>query len=178
MMDPILVYVSAAALSGIMLIGAVEKLLHYADFEAAAAGHALLPQALLRPFATAFVSAELAGGAMLLVPATRTAGAGLTLALVLLATLAVIINLMRGRSGIDCGCGGFSRREGGLSWWLVARNATLLALALPALLAARMAPRALGWMDVLTFFGATLAALGLYFCMNQLIASHKRLEEA
>jgi hypothetical protein len=41
---------------------------------------------------------------------------------------AVTVNLLRGRTDIDCGCFG-SRGSHGLSWWIVVRNAALAAVA-------------------------------------------------
>ncbi|MGO4844024.1 MauE/DoxX family redox-associated membrane protein, partial [Rhizobiaceae sp. 2RAB30] len=42
---------------------------------------------------------------------------------------AIAVNLLRGRTRIDCGCGGAGQ---GLSWFLVGRNTALLGLALIA----------------------------------------------
>jgi hypothetical protein len=75
---------------------------------------------------------------------------------------AIAINLRRGRAHISCGCG-FGGASGGdqpLSWWLVARNLLLGALALLATLPATS--RALGAYDWLTL-ALALAASGLLY---------------
>ncbi|TEA76947.1 methylamine utilization protein MauE [Allopusillimonas ginsengisoli] len=176
-MDPILIYAGSAALAGILLSGAIGKLASFARFENATAGYALLPANWVRPFAALFIAAELCSGMMLLVPTTRAGGAALAMAVLLLASAGIVANLLRGRRDIDCGCGGFTEKTGGLSWWLVLRNSLLLALAVPALLAHYASARSLSWVDALTFFGTTLAVLGLYFCLNQLIDSHQRIQK-
>jgi len=177
MIDPLLVYAAAATLAGILLAGSLGKLTGFTDFENAVAGYALLPGMLVRPFALLFAAAEVLAAVLLLTPAARESGAALAMLLLLAATVGIIANLLRGRRDIDCGCGGFSQRSSGLSWWLVLRNSLLLALAVPALLAGHAGTRSLGWIDGISFFGATLAALGLYFCLNQLIAAHERFQK-
>src|SRR5690606_28375592 len=144
-------------------LGAFDKLRDFAAFEGVVAGYRLLPSVLHRPFAAAFVGAEVAAGALLLAPDWRAAGAVLTLAVLLVATLGVAINLLRGNTDIDCGCGGLANASGGLSWWLVARNGLPLLLAAMVLASAGQASRDLVWLDGVTFFGAALAVLGLYF---------------
>jgi len=177
MIDPLLVYAAAATLAGILLAGVLGKLASFIAFENAVAGYALLPGMLVRPFAVLFIAAETLAAALLLVPATRESGAALAMLLLLAATVAIITNLLRGRRDIDCGCGGLAQRSGGLTWWLVLRNSLLLALAVPALLASQASTRSLGWIDGISFFGTTLATLGLYFCLNQLIEAHERFQK-
>jgi len=176
-MDPILLYVAAASVSGILLLGALEKLRNLAHFEGAVAAYALLPSKAVPAFAFIFPAAEITAGVLLLLPAGRNAGAALGVALLIAATAGVAINLLRGRRDIDCGCGGFSDQGAGLSWWLVARNGFLVTMALSLFLGQADVSRVLGWVDGLTFFGATLAVLGLYFSFNQLIDSHNRFQK-
>ena len=78
---------------------------------------------------------------------------------------------------MDCGCSGLGESSGGLSWWLVARNALLAALAVASGDWAINSARELVWVDGLTFFGATLALLGLYYAANQLIESHLKFQK-
>lgn len=174
--DPTVVLASAIALAAILLIGALDKLRDLPRHGAAVAAYGLLPPTLVNPFARLLVLAELAAGALLLLPASaRLWGAVLALALLLLVTGALMINLLRGHTDIDCGCGGPAHARTGLSWWLIGRNALLLACCLPALLAGA-APRPLQWIDAPALLGATLAIIGLYFTLDHLIASHTRLQ--
>jgi len=176
-MDPVIMYASVASMAVLLCIGGLDKLRHFELFEAAVAGYRLLPEALLRPFAGVFVAAELVAAPLLVVPASRGYGSVLALAVLAVATLGIVINLLRGRRDVDCGCSGLGRPSAGLSWWLVGRNAMLALLALTAGGAWwTETARELAWVDSLTFFGATLSLLGLYFAANQLIDSHVKFQ--
>ncbi|CAM5786039.1 MauE/DoxX family redox-associated membrane protein [Castellaniella caeni] len=173
--DPIIVYSALAVLVVVLWLGAFDKLRHFAEFEAAVSGYRLLPTALQRPFAVLFVLAELASGALLLLPAARASGALAALGVVLLASAGVVVNLLRGNTDVSCGCGGLAQASTGLSWWLVLRNGLLAALAV--IVGAGMGARPLGWLDGLTFFGLTLSVLALYLVFNQLLASHLQMQK-
>ena len=75
------------------------------------------------------------------------------------------INLRRGRSFIDCGCGQSFLKQS-LRWSLVARNAVLAVLLLPSL--APIGP--LPMSAALTGAGAGLAFFLLYLLFNTLSA--------
>ncbi len=170
--DPTVVLASAIALAAILLLGALDKLRDLTRYSGQVAAYGLLPPALVNGFARLFVLVELAAGALLLLPAAaRVVGAWLALGLLTLVTLALLLNLLRGHTDIDCGCGGPAHARVGLSWWLIGRNALLLACCVPALLPGQSS-RALQWIDAPALLGATLAIIGLYFTANHLIASH------
>ncbi|WP_322996054.1 MauE/DoxX family redox-associated membrane protein [Castellaniella sp.] len=173
--DPIIVYSALAVLVVVLWLGALDKLRHFAEFEAAVTAYQLLPAALNKLFAVVFVAVELASGVLLLMPQARTEGALAALGIVLLASAGVVVNLLRGHTRISCGCGGLAQDSTGLSWWLVLRNALLAMLA--GVVMAGMGARDLGWLDGLTFFGLTLSLLCLYLVFNQLIASHLEMQK-
>lgn len=175
-MDPVLVYAGVACLAVLMSLGALDKLRHFSLFEAAVGGYRLLPEALLRSFSLTFVAGEVLAAPLLLWPATRQAGAVLALFVLLVATAGIVLNLLRGRRDVDCGCSGLGESSAGLSWWLVGRNALLAGLALVSGGWAVQSARELAWVDGLTFFGTTLALLGLYHAANQLIESHLKFQ--
>lgn len=177
MVDPIILYAIVAGLGVILALGALDKWRHFAVFEGAVAGYQLLPAALAKPFALTFAAAESLAALCLLAPASRGLGAALALAVLGVATLGVAINLMRGRRDVDCGCGGLGHTAAGLSGWLVPRNLALLAAAALVLLDGQGAARELGWLDGVTFFGATLSMLGLYLAANLLIDFQTRLNK-
>mgnify|MGYP001073997165 CR=1 FL=1 len=83
--------------------------------------------------------------------------------------LAIAINLGRGRAHIGCGCGlgAASGDDPALSWWLVARNLALGAVALVAVLPPSQ--RELGLLDWLTLVFAVLACVALYSAASQLL---------
>lgn len=172
MLDPTLPHIAAALLAIVFLGGAWQKLRDLDGLSAAIEQYRLMPSALAASAARALVAAELAAGLLLLPVPTRGVGAALSALLLAAVTLAVAINLLRGRSAIDCGCGG---PEGGqhLSWGLVLRNA-LLGLAAGTAVAAET-PREPVWLDGLTVVAGTLALYGLYAAANQLMANRPRL---
>jgi len=93
-------------------------------------------------------------------------GTGCTVAAVLLAvalllaySAAIALNLLAGRSGIACGCGG-PDPEQPIAWWMVWRN-----LLLSALFLAVLAPRSGRALDPTDFatIGFGLAAMSLLY---------------
>ena len=110
---------------------------------------------------------EAAAGVMLLLPKTATMGGGTALLVLSLATGAVVVNLLRGRREIDCGCGGLSHQP--LSWGLVSRNLALMVAVLVVMHGD--IERGLVWLDYLTVTATVLALFGLYVVFNQLLAN-------
>ena len=182
MNDPVLLYAASAALACVLLLGALEKLKDIAGFTAIVSAYRILPAGWSGAFAWLFVLSEALAGALLLAPARQAAGAQLALLVLAVATSALAFNLLRGHRDIDCGCGGPAAsgpgrgaQRGGLSWWLVLRNALLALWAAPALIAAAGQSRGLQWADSAAVFGLAMAAVGLYFTANHLLASHLKL---
>ena len=126
------------------------------------ANYRLLPDALVTPAALALPLAEALIGLGLIAgftPLSAVAG----IALLLLFAGAMAINIRRGRSHIDCGCGHSELRHP-IGWSLVARNLLLAALLLPAL-----APTpSLNAMDLASALAAGLAILLLSFLFQSL----------
>ena len=170
--DLVFVHAARAALAIVFVVAAWQKLRDLETFEAALANYALLPDWLLAPVARALPLLELGGGLALVVAPDRAAGALLVLALLVLVTAAVAINLLRGRADVGCGCGGIEDDQR-LSWALVARNGVLMLLALVALFPPTT--RDLVWLDYLTVAGAAIAIYGLYIAASQIIANAPRL---
>lgn len=173
--DPVLTHAVGAALSVIFLAGAGQKLRDPALFRAAIENYRLVPDALAAVTAIFLPLWELTAGALLLVPALSAAGGLMALLLLLAVTAAIVINLLRGRVDIDCGCGSLTGHVGDqtLSWGLAVRNAVLAAAVLLAL--RDDTARALVWIDYLSVAAATLALIGLYLAANQLMANQPRL---
>jgi hypothetical protein len=104
----------------------------------------------------------------------------LGLTLLALFTVAITVNLARGRVLIDCGCGGASGQK--LSRGLVVRNFLMmlglaLAWAAPQWLAEgdrSTGPMTIGAM-VIGVGGASLALTVLYFAANQLMTNFQAL---
>jgi len=169
--DPVLSHACAAALAIVFLAGAWDKLRIPVLFEAAVQGYGLLPRWLVRPFALALPVAEIAAALLLLAMATRPAGAVLAGLLLALFAAAIGINLLRGRTDIDCGCGGAAhvRLSAGLLW----RNLGLIAAAFAA--SCPVSARPLGVLDMVAVAGMALFGFGLYLLVNVLLAQQARL---
>lgn len=116
----LLVVVFAAA--GLAKIRAIDTL------EGVIQNFRILPSQWSRPLSFVLPPAEIAVAAALTVPATRVYGAAAAAALLCVFTLAIAINLYRGRREIDCGCFSSELKQT-LSGWLVARNVVLTACA-------------------------------------------------
>lgn len=176
LLDPVATSALSAVLSVIFLTGAWQKLRDPALFQANVENYRLLPDVLAWPAAILLPLWELVAGVLVLFDSTRMVGAVLAVGLLSVVTTAVAINLLRGRTEIDCGCGSLGGHVGDqtLNWGLPARN---LVMAFAALLVLREdAARALVWIDYLSVAGATLGLLGLYVTANQLMANTPRLQ--
>lgn len=177
-MDPLLIYMAAASLAVILLVGGLDKVRNFDLFEGAVMAYRLLPMNSSKVFSALFVMAELGAAALLLIPQARMYGALLAVVVLGVATAGVALNLLRGHTDVACGCGNLKQQSAGLSWWLVARNGLLLAVTVLLFLPQSIfIERHFSWVDGLTFFGSTLAMLGLYFAVNQLIESHVKLQK-
>jgi len=123
---------TGAVVAGLVFLqAAIAKLRHRALLEGVIANYRLLPSALTGPAALLLPPVELALGTALLLSAHWLAALG-AMALLLVFAAAMAINIRRGRSQIDCGCGRSQLRQP-LSWLLVGRNVALAALLLPRL---------------------------------------------
>ena len=140
-----------------------------AGFEAIVADYRLLPGPLVRPVARGIpvVEAVLAG-AWVLAPWRADAAllASIATAVIMLGYgLAIAANLSRGRSWIDCGCGGGEQ----LSWVLVGRNAVLATVAVvPLLVGGAGSPE---WGDLVVALPVFAAGACLYLATGALVAN-------
>lgn len=170
--DPVLARICGAAISVIFLLAAWQKLRDLDGFEAALANYAILPESAVPLAVRVLPVLESSAAVALLVESSRGFGALSVLGLLTVVTAAVVINLLRGRREIDCGCGGADSHQP-LSWGLVLRN---VLLALTAIIGAQEGTaRELYWIDYLTVACGTIALFGVYVSANQLLANQPRL---
>ena len=162
------------AVALVLVAAVVHKLRSWPAFRAAVADYRLLPDAFVAPAAVALCSLEAVAGVALLVEGLRIAGAWLAIAAIGIATAAVTINVLRGRTDIHCGCGGIESRQS-LSWSLVARNGALI-VALAASASVATAPRPT-FVTYATLAAATLALVVLYVAASQLLANRSHLAD-
>ncbi|WOJ92728.1 MauE/DoxX family redox-associated membrane protein [Congregibacter variabilis] len=164
MIDPLLQLTIALSLFLLFVSASQHKRAELRRFAAQLEAYELLPKRLNRIFAVSLPWLELAVGVLLLIPASR-GFAGFTAAVLLtMYAFAVLVNLLRGRHNIDCGCGGTPQP---LSYWLVLRNSVLVIGA--ALLTLPGTERTLHVSDAVAMVMMTLLLVCCYLCIGQLL---------
>jgi hypothetical protein len=171
--DPVVTHLVAAALAILLLVGAWQKLRDQVAFRTALEAYDIVPATSLSAvFAWALPGGEALAAVALVIDQTRIFGVALGAVLLAVVTAAVVINLLRGRTDLGCGCGGIEDEQK-LSWALVVRNGVLLALL--ALVGLEPAAREFTALDYVTIAGGACALYGLYAMVNQLLANQPRL---
>src|SRR5512144_2319056 len=122
--------VSACFLSLVFLRALLHKLGHHAELTGIIREYRLMPQRLAPLAAAAIIASEACAAIGLMLPRTRAAAALLACGLLIIYTAAIGINLLRGRTSINCGCGGAGQ---GISRLHLLRNVLLAVSALPAM---------------------------------------------
>ena len=160
----------------LLFVGAVRhKLADLLRFEGIVRDYRLAPGSGSFALARSLVALEV-GLVFGLVAPWTAATASLVAALVLAGyALAIGVNLVRGRSEIECGCGGAGER---LRWRLVARNALLVAVCLVG--ATAPAERPLGALDALTLVVGLTSVVLLWSAASHLsgVVDAARSQEA
>ena len=166
--------VSAIVAFGVALLfgaAALHKLADWRRFGLALEGFRLAPAWLVPALAPLLVALECATAMLLPFSATRRTGALLAATLLACYALAIGINLLRGRTSIDCGCLGAGQRHR-IGGWMVIRNLCLCAAALAAALPTTV--RGLTSLDVVTIVSAVLA-LGALYAAQDVLQRNTRL---
>ena len=164
-------FLAAASFAGrvcvglVFLLAAAQKASHWRILSGVLANYRLLPRKMAAPAAALLPPLEMVIAILLLSGLLMPWAALASIALLAVFAAAMAINLLRGRSAIDCGCGQPFLAQT-LSWTLVARNAVLAALLLPSLAAAG----SMTLSAALTGVGAGLAFFLLYLLLNALAA--------
>ena len=140
-----------------------------AGFEAILADYRLLPGPLVRPAARGIPAVEsVLAGVWLMAPWSTDAAlfASIATAAILFGYgVAIAANLSRGRSWIDCGCGGGEQ----LSWVLVGRNTVLATVAAVPLVAGGAGNP--DWGDLALALPVFAAGACLYLATGALVAN-------
>jgi hypothetical protein len=169
-LDPAIDWVLRGALALLLATGAWAKAREGPAFRAAVEAYDLLPTRAVPAAAWLFTTAEgvLAIGLVAPVAAAGRAAALGAAALFALYATAIAIDLVRGRTDIDCGCG-----EAGaalpLSGWLVARNVALIVAALAC--AHGAAGRPLTGVDAVTIAGGIAVLAAVWRALHRLLAT-------
>jgi hypothetical protein len=159
---------AAAAAAAIFATSGALKFYDLEAFRGAVANYRLLPDWLATPFAWTAPVIESAAALGLLQSPIRASAALILIVLLGVFTGAIVINLVRGRTDIDCGCFGPALRQR-LSWWLLARNGALFALLAIALMP--FGARPMDFLDLTTAAMAAATVVVLYTAANYLIAN-------
>lgn len=146
MIDPVVSVSLRCLLALLFATAAWHKLADRNRFAATLRAYQLVPRRLVEPLAVAIPTFELGVAGALLFP-VHGAAAVAAAALLSVYTLAIAVNLVRGRRQIDCGCFGPASRVP-LRRPLLLRNGLLLVAATMAV--PRMTQRQLVWLDGLT----------------------------
>ena len=169
MIDPVVDIVIRGAFALLFALAGLEKFHDRATFQFQLEEYQLLPKQLVPVAAIGVISAEIIIAIALLLPSSIY-GVVMGTTLLMVYATAICINLIRGRTWMDCGCLGSTGE--GLSYWLVTRNlgltSGLLLLLLPT------AARTLVWLDYLSIAFAILGAAIAYVVLNTLLAANTR----
>jgi hypothetical protein len=152
--DPAVSWILALGLALMFGIGAAHKAKDWPRFQAVLQNFGLLPRPAVPAVGAIVIAAEIAAAAMLTLPTARPTGAVVGVALLAIYGAALVINLFKGHTRIDCGCLGFGRHDR-IGWGTVLRNAILVALA--GAVALPDSPRELVAVDALTIAGGVAA---------------------
>lgn len=161
--DPIIVLALRIGLALLLLSSAWHKLRDPDAFRSAVSGYAVLPLRLVSSVAHLFIAIEIVCGIGLLLPVAAAPAARGTAGILVLYSIAIVINLARGRRRIDCGCGGPAGALP-LSPALVVRNTIVIGLACVAGLPT--SPRVMGAMDILVIACAVSTFAVLYVAVE------------
>ncbi|MBM3394100.1 MAG: methylamine utilization protein MauE [Betaproteobacteria bacterium] len=170
MNDPVAAGIIVGAMVLILLGAAWHKFSEPNAFLAALAGYRIAPDASLSMLSRIIPGIEIALAGALLLPVTRMwalRGAAILMAAY---AIAIAVNLLRGRSYIDCGCGGTAHP---LSWGLVLRNIVLAAAALAV--SGPTIDRGFDWLDGVALVMGVLAFYVTYLMADELMRQASRM---
>ncbi len=141
------------------------KLGAFTEFTGFVADYKLLPERLVPAAACAVVGAEAISIGLQLLPGGRAAGLGIAALMLLVYAGAMALNIRRGRTFIECGCGGAVQP---LSWSLVVRNGLLATLALVTILLP-LGP--MGVADAIAAIAAGFALWVVFLLLEQILSN-------
>ncbi|MET3107927.1 hypothetical protein AAKU58_002768 [Oxalobacteraceae bacterium GrIS 1.18] len=173
-LDPALTLTAACTVAGIMIASAIPKLRDLASFEEVVVEYRILPEGLARLVGRALPWLELLAAVGLVYPMTSLLSAQVLALLVAGFGCAIAVNLLRGRTRIDCGCG-VTEGSTELNWLMLGRNAFLLILL--AISAGTGTGRALILMDAWMVVTGSASLIGLYMTADYLLANLPRINQ-
>lgn len=182
MLDPLLLRLIAMLFALLLITAAAHKLGDLLRFQGILRDYRILPEQLIGVVSLLVPCAEVLLGFGWVFLWRIDLVSAMTAALLTAYAIAMGINLMRGRTYIDCGCGfSSSRTKTGnsgiqqLSSWLVYRNLVLIVLAVIASTGISTSARSFGALDYFSIIAATLALVFAYGAFNQLLVNHNAI---
>lgn len=173
-LDPVYSLIVVILIAFVFAPAAIHKAMDYRRHVGIVADYQVMPSKFVPLIAPLVIVLELGSTVFVLIPATRSMGLILATALLLTYLFAIGLNLMRGRSGIDCGCG-WGSQDSPISGWLLIRNLLFIAATVAALLPA--ADRTLHLADWVLVAFASSALITLYYIGDLLIANGVKLSK-
>jgi hypothetical protein len=159
--------IAAGLLSLVLVRALLHKLSHHAELTGTIRNYRLVPHALVPLTAGLVVLCEACAALGLMLPQTRVPAALLACTLLLIYAAAMGINLLRGRTSIDCGCGGAAH---GISCLHVLRN-LVLALCAVLAMASGGSGGATGFELLAVTGGCVLALWFMFLAFDQLLGN-------
>lgn len=172
--DPVIVMTARVALALLFGSTALHKVADFDGFRRAMYAYDLVPDGLLSPVAAALGVAEAFVALGFLWQGSAAAAGLIAVALLVVYTLAIAVNLARGRRDVDCGCTGAGRRQP-LGPGLVTRNIVLMAASCIVWLPE--SHRRLVWLDWASVAAAVGCAALVWQSANRLLSERERIEE-
>lgn len=123
----ILTSIPLLLLSYIFLTAARNKFKNFSYTQESISNYQLMPQGSSATLVMILIATEIAAGILVLIPGFATLGMSLAASLLFIYSAAIAINLLRGRTSLDCGCNGPDKRQF-ISKGLLLRNLLLLTI--------------------------------------------------
>jgi len=173
-LDPVYSLIVAILVAFVFAHAATHKVMDYTRHVAIVADYQVMPAQFVQLLAPLVILLEFAAAILVLLPATRPMGLILAAGLLLAYLFSIGLNLARGRTSIDCGCGWDSQKHP-ISGWLLIRNLLFIATTLSALLP--LTNRSLHLVDWVLVAFASSAVIAVYYIGDLLIANWLKLRK-
>jgi uncharacterized membrane protein YphA (DoxX/SURF4 family) len=173
-LDPIYSLIVTILVAFVFAHAATHKAMDYTRHVAIVADYQVMPAQFVPLLAPLVIVLEFAAAILVLLTATRPMGLILAAGLLLAYLFSIGLNLLRGRTSIDCGCG-WGSQEHPISGWLLIRNLLFVAVILSALLP--LANRSLHLADWILVVLASSAVIAIYYIGDLLIANWLKLRK-
>jgi hypothetical protein len=173
-LDPIYSHIVALLVTFVFAHAATHKVMEYTRHVGIVADYQVMPAQFVPLLAPLIIILEFSAAILALLPATRSTGLILAVGLLLVYLLSIGLNLLRGRTSIDCGCGWGSQKHP-ISGWLLIRNLLFIIIILPTLLP--LANRTLHLADWILVAFASSAVIAVYYIGDVLIANWLKLHK-